>query len=189
MEAGGLKSEKDEMEFAHQYFMKDHPYLLENIKRKLSNSKAGILSADQVIATNLKNGVQSDIIAKVLNDVNNLKGKQESWDAKLAAMKRENEALWRELAIFRQKHLKQEQIINKLIHFIVTIVQPTRNVPLRRRYPLMLNDKISGADTTHMDHGSPTGPTIHEIDPTDVLFAASDDQAVGAGQSEFISTE
>lgn len=114
VEAGGLKSEKDEMEFAHQYFIKDHPYLLENIKRKLSNSKTGIIASDQILTNNLKNGAQNDIIAKVLNDVNNLKGKQESWDARLAAMKRENEALWRELAIFRQKHLKQEQIINKV---------------------------------------------------------------------------
>lgn len=35
VELGGLKCERDEMEFAHQYFIKDHPYLLEHIKRKV----------------------------------------------------------------------------------------------------------------------------------------------------------
>ena len=35
IEGGGLKVEKDEMEFAHQFFMMGHPYLLEHIKRKV----------------------------------------------------------------------------------------------------------------------------------------------------------
>lgn len=56
----------------------------------------------------------------------------------------------------------------------------------------MLNDiqpmkkitKLSGSDAAHINHGSPTGPTIHEIDPTDVLFTAPDEP-----QNEFISTE
>ena len=113
-EAGGLKNDKDYMEFAHQCFIKDHPYLLGNIKRKLPNPKSGVMPNEQFTNSNLKNETQSEILAKVLTDVNNLKGKQESWDARLASMKRENEALWRELAIFRQKHLKQEQIINRV---------------------------------------------------------------------------
>ena len=37
IEGGGLKVEKDEMEFAHQFFMMDHPYLLEHIKRKVGD--------------------------------------------------------------------------------------------------------------------------------------------------------
>jgi hypothetical protein len=35
IEGGGLKVEKDEMEFAHHFFMMGHPYLLEHIKRKV----------------------------------------------------------------------------------------------------------------------------------------------------------
>ena len=66
---------------------------------------------------------------------------------------------------------------------------------MRRRYPLMLNDtqtmkkitKLSANDVLNINHDSPTGPTIHEIDPTDVLFAASDETNVG--NNEFISTE
>jgi len=36
VELGGLKCDKDEIEFAHQCFCKDQPYLVENIKRKVS---------------------------------------------------------------------------------------------------------------------------------------------------------
>ncbi|XP_026685895.1 heat shock factor protein-like [Diaphorina citri] len=83
-----------------------------------------------------------------------MKGRQESFDNKLSSMKQENEALWRELSILRQKHMKQQQIVNKtenllgktllnsldhhgpamieddgltLINFLVSLVQPSRN--------------------------------------------------------------
>lgn len=36
VELGGLKCDKDEIEFAHQYFCQGAPNLLEKIKRKVS---------------------------------------------------------------------------------------------------------------------------------------------------------
>lgn len=71
-----------------------------------------------------------------------MRGRQESLDNKLGAMKHENEALWREIAMLRQKHLKQQQIVNKLIQFLVTLVQPSRGggLSVKRRYPLMIDD-------------------------------------------------
>lgn len=54
------------------------------------------------------------MINRVLGDVKQMKGRQENLDSKLATMKRENEALWRELAMLRQKHHKQQQIVNKV---------------------------------------------------------------------------
>jgi heat shock transcription factor 1 len=47
-------------------------------------------------------------------DVRQMKGKQETMDSKLGTMKRENEALWRELSALRQKHAKQQQIVSKV---------------------------------------------------------------------------
>ena len=43
-----------------------------------------------------------------------MKGKQESMDSKLLAMKHENEALWREVASLRQKHAQQQKVVNKV---------------------------------------------------------------------------
>lgn len=78
----------------------------------------------------------------MLSEVRNMRGRQEHLDSRLGAMKHENEALWRELAMLRQKHLKQQQIVNKLIHFLVTLVQPSRGsgLSVKRRYPLMIDD-------------------------------------------------
>ncbi|XP_033227497.1 heat shock factor protein-like isoform X2 [Belonocnema kinseyi] len=160
VELGGLKCDRDEMEFAHQYFLKGHPYLLDHIKRKIATAKI----LDPSITS-----VKPELMTKMLTEVRSMRGKQDHLDSRLENMKRENEALWRELAVLRQKHLKQQQIVNKLIHFLVTIVQPSRGggLSVKRRYPLMIDDynrqrskqsKMSKAQT------SPLGPVIHELD-------------------------
>lgn len=119
------------MEFAHQYFVQGHPYLLENIKRKIASNR------DPTHAL-----YKPELMNKMLTEVRSMRGRQEHLDTRLGAMKRENEALWRELAVLRQKHMKQQQIVNKLIHFLVTLVQPTRGggLSVKRRYPLMIDD-------------------------------------------------
>lgn len=87
--------------------------------------------------------IKPELMTKMLTEVRSMRGRQEHFDSRLGNMKRENEALWRELALLRQKHLKQQQIVNKLIHFLVSLVQPNRNsgLAVKRRYPLMINDK------------------------------------------------
>ena len=102
-----------------------------------------------------------------------MQGRQESLDSRLGAMKRENEALWRELAMLRRKHLKQQEIVNKLIHFLVTLVQPSRSggIPVKRHYPLMI-DHEAHPRRKQAKHSkpetSPTGPVIHELDPSEM---------------------
>lgn len=50
----------------------------------------------------------------MLSDVKHLRGRQANVDSQLTAMKQENAVLWRELAMLRQKHMKQQQIVNKV---------------------------------------------------------------------------
>lgn len=79
---------------------------------------------------------------KVLTEVRGLQGRQEHFDTMLGAVKHENEILWRELMVLRQKHLQQQKIVNKLIHFLVTLVQSRRGglTVKRRLYPLMIDN-------------------------------------------------
>ncbi|XP_029659709.1 heat shock factor protein isoform X4 [Formica exsecta] len=162
VELGGLKCDKDEMEFAHQFFYKGHPYLLEHIKRKIASSKS-----QDAAHTPMK----PELMTKVLAEVRSMRGRQESLDTKLGAIKHENEALWREIAMLRQKHLKQQQIVNKLIQFLVTLVQPPRGsgLPVKRRYPLMIDDSNRTRKQSKLSkpQASPTGPIIHELDASE----------------------
>uniref|UniRef100_A0A8C8C2K9 HSF-type DNA-binding domain-containing protein n=1 Tax=Oncorhynchus tshawytscha TaxID=74940 RepID=A0A8C8C2K9_ONCTS len=135
IEQGGLvKPEKDDMEFQHPYFIRGQEPLLENIKRKVTN-------VSNVKHEDLK--MSSDDVSKILTNVQNIKGKQETIDSQIIAMKHENEALWREVASLRQKHVQQQKVVNKLIQFLVTLVQSNRVLGMKRKIPLMLNDSSS----------------------------------------------
>ncbi|XP_040289132.1 heat shock factor protein 1 isoform X1 [Bufo bufo] len=132
IEQGGLvKPEKDDTEFQHPYFIRGQEHLLENIKRKVNN-----LSGTKTVEVK----VHQDNVSKLLTDVQVMKGKQESIDCRLLAMKHENEALWREVASLRQKHAQQQKVVNKLIQFLISLVQSNRILGVKRKIPLMLND-------------------------------------------------
>ncbi|KAJ3639734.1 hypothetical protein Zmor_003075 [Zophobas morio] len=157
VENGTMDSDKDEIQFSHPFFLRDQPELLRNIKRKATTSKASNENANK-----------HDELSKVLNDVKQLRGRQASVDSQLNAMKQENALLWREVAILRQKHLKQQKIVNKLIQFLVTLVQPSRmTVGVKRGYQLMLHEspsKKSKVSNNNKNNSNPEGPTIHELD-------------------------
>ena len=108
---------------------------------------------------------------RMLTEVRSMRGRQEHFDSRLGAMKRENEALWRELALLRQKHHKQQQVVNKLIHFFLAFMHPNRNAGLgmKRRYPLMIDDPsrqhAKQAKMSKPHHSS--GPAIHELETSD----------------------
>ncbi|KAM6350274.1 heat shock factor protein 1 isoform 3-T3 [Podargus strigoides] len=132
IEQGGLvKPEKDDTEFQHPYFIRGQEHLLENIKRKVT-------SVSSIKNEDIK--VRQDNVTKLLTDIQVMKGKQESMDSKLIAMKHENEALWREVASLRQKHAQQQKVVNKLIQFLISLVQSNRILGVKRKIPLMLND-------------------------------------------------
>ncbi|XP_067825056.1 heat shock factor protein 1 isoform X4 [Heptranchias perlo] len=135
IEQGGLvKPEKDDTEFQHLYFIRGQEHLLENIKRKVT-------SMSTVKPEEIK--VRTDDVSKILTDVQIMKGKQENLDSKLITMKHENEALWREVASLRQKHTQQQKVVNKLIQFLISLVQSNRVIGVKRKIPLMLNDSSS----------------------------------------------
>lgn len=106
VENGTMDADKDEIQFYHKFFQKNHLELLGNIKRKVTTSKT--------IENNIQNIVRHDDILKVLTDVKHLRGRQSNVNTQLLTMKQENGVLWRELAMLRQKHIKQQQIVNKV---------------------------------------------------------------------------
>ncbi|GBP85553.1 Heat shock factor protein [Eumeta japonica] len=210
VENGGLRYDKDEIEFSHPCFMKGNAYLLEHIKRKIANPKAVITSSD----SGEKLLFKPEVMSKVLADVKQMKGKQESLDAKFSAMKQENEALWREVAILRQKHIKQQQIVNNLIQFLMSLVQPSRSgnpnpngVGVKRPYQLMINsaahnssneqtyshiknlklDKDAGAGDDLNDDNLEDGPTIHELAHDDNLQSELSPDHMNS--SEFVTVQ
>ncbi|XP_054474657.1 heat shock factor protein 2 [Anoplopoma fimbria] len=128
IDTGVVKQERDgPVEFQHPYFKHGQDNLLENIKRKVSNTRPE------------DNKIRQEDLSKILASVHNVHSKQENIDHRLATLKRENEALWREISDLRQIHAHQQQLIKKLIHFIVTLVQNNRILNLKRKRPVLMD--------------------------------------------------
>ncbi len=174
VESGGLKSERqEEMEFQHQFFLKGMKGLLENIKRKVSTNKAA-----QYLPS-----IKTEKVNEVLNEVNNIRDKQDDLDSKLDSMKKENEALWREVVNLRQKHQAQQKIVNKLIQFLVSMVQPRMAPAVKRRYQsqlaiegsqpkeMRLEGGVAGGDLVVT--GDAAGPNIRDITNEDAASKAT----------------
>ncbi|XP_072013544.1 uncharacterized protein [Amphiura filiformis] len=133
IDQGALKSVREDVEFVHPHFKKGQTAQLELIKRKVSAGKEDPK-------------VKHEEVNKILSDVKGMKMKQQDINGTLEAMKRENQALWGEVMMLRQRHDKQQKIVNRLIQFLLTLVNP---VGMKRKQPLA----IEASD------GSSSGPS------------------------------
>ncbi|XP_069749089.1 heat shock factor protein 1-like isoform X3 [Narcine bancroftii] len=146
----------DAIEFQHPHFRQGEPQLLANIKRKVSVSRVDDLKLKQ------------QEVLKILSEVRQMKGKHDLADGMILAIKRENEALWKELSSLKQKQLHQHKVIRKIIHFIATMVQSNSMAGIKRKMPLMFG--TSGLPHSYAKYSRPItmdssqdGTAVHGI--------------------------
>lgn len=137
--------DKNEMQFTHQYFMKDVPQLLALIKRKPVLNKGKLIDV-----------VQPSELEQLVENLKHLKTRHRQVENELKSLKQENAALWSEISSLRLKYVKHSKVINKLIQFLVSYMQTHNNVPTLNRK--QVKQKSSGKLENHQ------GPTIFELD-------------------------
>ncbi|XP_029463157.1 heat shock factor protein 3-like isoform X2 [Rhinatrema bivittatum] len=128
LENGLIKPEKGSaLEFQHPFFKQGKAELLESIKRKVSvvRSEDSKLSPDE--------------IQRVLIDVQEMRDEQINMDIKLDSMRKENKALWKEVAVLRRKHSQQQKLLTKILQFILSLVQQNYVVGAKRKRSLTLD--------------------------------------------------
>jgi heat shock transcription factor 1 len=178
VESGGLKGDKDEIEFAHLFFLRGQEHLLDQIKRKVSTApKSGGLTqqfvprikSEKVIIKQLPTpevSQREELVNEFLCEVGELKVRQEDLDGKLDTMRNENEALWGEVLNLRQKHGQQQKIVNKLIQFLVALVQPRMGTGIKRKFrqglQLAIEEPSPNAKEPRLELPE-EGPVIQEI--------------------------
>ncbi|XP_053554992.1 heat shock factor protein 3 isoform X2 [Bombina bombina] len=127
LESGLIKPETGSaIEFQHPFFKKGKAELLEKIKRKVS-----------AVKTEDSNFPQDDL-HKVLAELQELKDVQSSMDTKLDNMRRENQALWTEVASLRRKHSQQQKLLAKILQFILSLMRGNIVMGSSRKRPLTI---------------------------------------------------
>ncbi|CAF3903164.1 unnamed protein product [Rotaria sordida] len=177
IEHGSLKSEHDDIEFAHPNFIRGHDTLLELIKRRApdnqqklnihttktelpisSPSTSSTSTSSALVSTNYidTKPTRSIELSHLLDDVRNLQAKQTSLSDKLFHMQDENQALWREMSILKQKHSKQQQIVSKLMEFLLHFL--TNSTQTQR--PLVEQQSTEQSQQQQTKHHTITNPQI-----------------------------
>ncbi|KAL8187903.1 UNVERIFIED_CONTAM: Heat shock factor protein 3 [Gekko kuhli] len=125
LENGMMTSAKNSaIEFQHPFFKREKFSLLANIKRKVPVVRAEELK------------VCPEDLHKVLSEVQEMREQQSNMDLKLATMKRENQALWKEVVSLRQKHSQQQQLLSKILEFILSLMRRNCIVGLKQKRSL-----------------------------------------------------
>lgn len=157
LDKGSLKQptdHRDTLEFQHPYFVRGHVELLQYIKRKVSNTKGDMNDTNPLIgavgayAAGIGDQQQcgndsNKELSHVLGDIRGLRDKQATMDARLNQMKKENQTVWREISRMRQLHMKQQQVVNKLIQLLLSLVQPGANNRLGKRQLLAIGPAMT----------------------------------------------
>ncbi|XP_026530406.1 heat shock factor protein 3-like isoform X1 [Notechis scutatus] len=125
LENGMITSDKNPaIEFQHPFFKRGQFDLLANIKRKVATVRPEDLK------------ICPDDLHKVLSEVQEMREQQNSMDIKLESMKRENKALWKEVACLRQKHSQQQQLLSKILEFILGLMRGNCILGVKRKRSL-----------------------------------------------------
>uniref|UniRef100_A0A8C8AJS4 HSF-type DNA-binding domain-containing protein n=1 Tax=Otus sunia TaxID=257818 RepID=A0A8C8AJS4_9STRI len=174
LENGMITAEKSSViEFQHPFFKQGKAHLLENIKRKVS----AVRTEDLKVCT--------EDLHKVLSEVQEMREQQNNMDVRLANMKRENKALWKEVAVLRQKHSQQQKLLSKILQFILSLMRGNyilgvkrKSVNVKKSDLLVYSSVCCTLQMSFSEHdadgegGNGTGLIIRDI--TDTLESATD---------------
>ncbi|KAK0429177.1 hypothetical protein QR680_011233 [Steinernema hermaphroditum] len=173
--AGGSSGRNydDQLEFSHPYFIRGKAEYLKFIKRKASGKKeSGVGHA----AEESGNGSLSQTMVKVpakdlnavLQEVKQLREKQNRMSERMTLLSEQNETLWNEVGVVRAKHKKQEQIVNKLVQFLVALVNPSTSPSKRlpKRPMLAIEETVPSkqrrTSSGNSSNSSPFGINVND---------------------------
>ncbi|GMT28552.1 hypothetical protein PFISCL1PPCAC_19849 [Pristionchus fissidentatus] len=126
------ESDQDHLEFSHPYFVRDHPELLINIKRKSSNRNDNNANAQVSQGSNF---------AAVTDELRNLRDKQREMDMKMGQLVKENESMWEQISHMRTQHDNQRKVVEKLVQFLVALVGPSQKARIPRKRGMLALDE------------------------------------------------
>jgi hypothetical protein len=112
--------------------------------------------------------LKNDDVKEMITGIRAIRERQDNADNCLVAIQQENAALWKEIAVLRQKHAKQQKIIERLIQFLMTLVHKQPNVVFKRKNQLMIDggpDDVGDFFSSAVDE--PSSKRLHVIDPHD----------------------
>nr|ANS56393.1 heat shock transcription factor [Schistosoma japonicum] len=140
-----LKSDTEDMEFSHPYFIRNKDSLLSKIQRRTSNVCSSLISArnhnygvripfiqansglnGSISASSPQRPITATNFLRLAETVRHLLCNQETLSQQISVLKSENQLLYRELSDLREHHDKQSQLIQTLFTFLSAFAKEGR---------------------------------------------------------------
>ncbi|SCU93576.1 LANO_0E04258g1_1 [Lachancea nothofagi CBS 11611] len=114
--SGSIQGNSDERwQFENENFVRDNEELLENIIRQ----KPSTTSTKEILVG--QNGEEMDI-GILLNELDTVKFNQMAIAEDLKRISKDNESLWKENMMARERHQAQQQALTKILHLLASIM-------------------------------------------------------------------
>jgi hypothetical protein len=132
LQQGALHPDTDteHWEFCNANFQRNQPDLLCLVTRK----KGGRIEED-------KDGVD---INNIINDMAAIKRHQMTISADLNKIQQDNQLLWQESLVIRQRYQRQQETIDKILRFLASVFATKKKSIVPQKRPLLLEDERHG---------------------------------------------
>uniref|UniRef100_D0VYS2-2 Isoform 2 of Heat shock factor protein 3 n=1 Tax=Mus musculus TaxID=10090 RepID=D0VYS2-2 len=128
---------KISIEFQHPLFKRGEACLLANIKRKVPTIKIEGAS------------LYSDEFQKIVTEMQEFKDMQRKMDAKYTQMKQDYSNLYHEVTNLRKKYCAQQQLLTRVLHFILDLMSENHTVLKKRKRSLSFISEDSDSEWDH----------------------------------------
>lgn len=114
-------------EFSHVNFIRNRPDILINVRRKIGNSEDGIsptLSSSSTSSLTDSRANSDDFIStarSLRQELSFIYQQQNALRTDLQSLQRDNQLLWNENIASRERHLQQQQVIDRILRFLASV--------------------------------------------------------------------
>lgn len=156
----------NEWEFENENFKRKRFDLLLNVKRRVATQEestaitstvdSAALTAAKARGTPSGGTVQPMSMEALVSEIGKLTAQQEALRTDISAVQRENQMLWNETLAARERHLHQQQVVEKILKFLAQVFSTDKNlnaaaaaagINIAKRQ-LLLEDSPAGASSS-----------------------------------------
>ncbi|EIE87401.1 hypothetical protein RO3G_12112 [Rhizopus delemar RA 99-880] len=136
-------SESERWEFSNPNFQRSKPELLVLVTRKKG------VSADEKEISNVD-------LQHILDEIKSIKRHQMNISTQLQTIQRDNQILWQETVQARERHLRHQETIDKILRFLASVFSSNGNnekrgvIPRKRRFLLGPGNNDLDQETNHL---------------------------------------
>ncbi|KAI3635036.1 hypothetical protein MIR68_006602 [Amoeboaphelidium protococcarum] len=167
------QSSTERQEFKQDFFQRDNPKLMEQMKRKaaVKSAQAKLENAIQLLAgsgsggnsivgtsggggtgNNMLSTLNASDVGIIIQEINAIKQTQLAITQEMQNISQQNEIIWKEMMQQQQRHQQQELVVNNIVRFLAQLAKLDKSGTLKGRVEQQFSQLLQ-----HATQSSPGG--------------------------------